>query len=103
MRHQRRTMPDLRMRLVYSVRGPEDVIYSSELCEETVLAYTRVSPDGWKGHSGRINQDLIAAAVQDAAVAFVCGSNAFVETATDLLLAAGVDASQIRTERFGPT
>ena len=103
LRHQRRTMPDLRMRLVYSVRGPEDVIYSSELGEETVLAYTRESPVGWNGHSGRINQELISAAVQDATVAFVCGSNAFVETATDLLLATGLDARRIRTERFGPT
>ena len=103
LRHQRRTMPNLPIRLVYSVRGPEDVIFSSELGEETVLAYTRDSPKGWNGHSGRITEALIAGAARDAAVAFVCGSNAFVESATDLLLAAGLGARQIRTERFGPT
>ena len=33
----------------------------------------------------------------------MCGSNAFVEAAADLLLQAGVPAGGIRTERFGPT
>jgi ferredoxin-NADP reductase len=37
------------------------------------------------------------------AVAFVCGSNGFVEAATGLLLEAGVKPGRIRTERFGPT
>jgi ferredoxin-NADP reductase len=33
----------------------------------------------------------------------VCGSNGFVEAASQLLLAAGLDPTAIRTERFGPT
>jgi ferredoxin-NADP reductase len=33
----------------------------------------------------------------------VCGSNGFVETASELLLELGMDAGSIRTERFGPT
>jgi ferredoxin-NADP reductase len=37
------------------------------------------------------------------ATAFICGSNAFVETASRLLLEAGVEPGRIRTERFGPT
>jgi ferredoxin-NADP reductase len=32
---------------------------------------------------------------------FVCGSNAFVTTATDALIAADVPAGIIRTERYG--
>ena len=39
----------------------------------------------------------------DAGLAFICGSNPFVEAASMLLLDLGVHASRIRTERFGPT
>ena len=35
--------------------------------------------------------------------AYVCGSNGFVETAVELLMAAGFSAGQILTERFCPT
>ena len=34
LRHRRRTMPDLPMRLVYSVRTADDVIYADELGDE---------------------------------------------------------------------
>ena len=96
LRHRRRTMPELPMSLVYSVRAAEDVIYSDELGEETTLTFTREPPSGWGGHTGRIDGSLIDGAGRDAAVVFVCGSNGFVETATDLLLEAGVG------ERAGP-
>jgi ferredoxin-NADP reductase len=33
--------------------------------------------------------------------AFVCGSNAFVDTAADAALAFGLKASAIKTERYG--
>ena len=91
------------MRLVYSVRGAEDLIYADELGEEALLTFTREAPPGWAGHTGRIDSALIAEALDDAQLAFVCGSNGFVETASDLLLGAGLDARRIRTERFGPT
>ena len=41
LRHRRRTMPDLPMRLVYSVRIPEEVIYADELGDETTRSPTR--------------------------------------------------------------
>jgi ferredoxin-NADP reductase len=44
-----------------------------------------------------------AAGERTAGVAFICGSNGFVESAGELLLEAGFEAGQIRTERFGPT
>ena len=103
LRHRRRTAPELAMRLVYSVRGADEVIYKDELGDETVLTYTREIPPGWTGHTGRIDPELIAAAAPGHEVAFVCGSNGFVETAAGLLLEAGFAARQIRTERFGPT
>ena len=103
LRHRRRTMPELEMRLVYSVRTGEDVIYADEHGDDTVLTFTGEPPDGWSGHTGRIDPRLIADAAFDSGAAFVCGSNGFVESASRLLLDAGLEPDAIRTERFGPT
>jgi ferredoxin-NADP reductase len=105
LRHRRRTMPELPMRLIYSVRNAEDVIYSDELSEDAVLTFTRSAPDGWAGHTGRVDEQLVSdqAAPYLAGLVFLCGSNGFVEAASQLLLEAGIPPQQIRTERFGPT
>jgi ferredoxin-NADP reductase len=105
LRHRRLTMPDLPMRLVYSVRGAEDVIYTSELGEDVFLTFTREAPADWAGHRGRIDADMIGEAAQSmiSGLAFVCGSNGFVESASQLLINAGFGEQAIRTERFGPT
>jgi ferredoxin-NADP reductase len=57
------------------------------------------------GHTGRIDQRLISDQVPgfQNGLAFLCGTNRFVEAAAQLLLDAGVPPQQIRTERFGPT
>jgi ferredoxin-NADP reductase len=103
LRHRRRTTPELPMRLVYSVRSPEELIYADELGEEALLTYSRQPPPGWEGHTGRIDAEVIAAAAPGFDLAFVCGSNGFVETASGLLLDAGFGPQRILTERFGPT
>jgi ferredoxin-NADP reductase len=103
VRHRRRTMPDLPMRLVYSVRNAEDVFYADELGDDALLTFTGEPPAGWTGHRGRIDARLIAEAGIEGGLAFVCGSNGFVETGSQLLLAAGHAPDRIRTERFGPT
>ena len=103
LRHRRRTMPDLPMRLVYSVRTAHDLIYADELGDETTLTYTREPPEGWTGHTGRIDGSLLDVPMPDMTVAYVCGSNGFVETASSLLLEAGFDPGHVKTERFGPT
>jgi ferredoxin-NADP reductase len=103
LRHRRRTAPDVPMRLVYSVRSGADLIYADELGDETLVTYTREPPAGWTGHTGRIDAGMVGAAGIDPGIAFVCGSNAFVESAAGLLLAAGFPASAVKTERFGPT
>src|SRR6187431_2813311 len=92
LRHRRRTMPELPMRLVYSVRSAEDVIYADELDDEALLTFTREPPAGWSGHTGRIDGALLEQAGIASATAFVCGSNGFVETASELLLEAGCPA-----------
>ena len=103
LRHRRRAMPDHDMKLVYSVRTAEDVIYADELGEETMLTFTREPPAGWSGHTGRIEAAFVAEMAPDSGMAFACGSNGFVEAAVGLLLEAGVKPNRIRTERFGPS
>jgi ferredoxin-NADP reductase len=103
LRHRRRTMPELEMRLVYSVKTGDDVIYADELGDDAALTFTREPPEGWSGHTGRIDATLIAEAAFGSGIAFVCGSNGFVEAASRLLMDAGLDPGAIRTERFGPT
>jgi ferredoxin-NADP reductase len=103
LRHRRAIAPDSPMRLVYSVRTGEDVIYRDELGDETLLTYTRSAPDGWSGHTGRIDEALVRAAGVEGGTAFICGTNGFVEAAVPLVLAAGFAPGEVRTERFGPT
>jgi ferredoxin-NADP reductase len=103
LRHQRRTMPDAEMRLVYSVRTAADVIYADELGDDTLLTFTRKPPDDWHGHVGRLDAALISDSGLATGIVFVCGSHAFVEAATDVVVGAGFDPAAIRTERFGPT
>ena len=103
MRHRRRTMPDLPMSLLYSARTVEELIYADELGDDVTVTLTREAPDGWSGHTGRIDAELIAGPAADARIVFICGSNGFVEAASGLVLEAGVDPRTIRTERFGPT
>jgi ferredoxin-NADP reductase len=103
LRHRRRTMPELEMRLIYSVRSAEDLIYADELGKDAVVTFTREAPDGWTGHRGRIDSTLVGEMAADSGTAFICGSNGFVESAARLILEAGFEAGQIRTERFGPT
>jgi len=103
LRHKRRVMPEVDMRLVYSVRHADDVIYEDEIDGDAVLTYTREAPEGWAGHTGHVDAAMLHAPADGAELAFVCGSNGFVETASDLLLEVGMQPGAIRTERFGGT
>jgi ferredoxin-NADP reductase len=103
LRHRRRTMPDLPMRLIYSVRKADEVIYADELDHDAVLTYTREAPGGWTGHTGHVDAGMVAEAAPESATAFICGSNGFVEAAGQLAMQAGIEPERILTERFGPT
>jgi ferredoxin-NADP reductase len=99
-------------RLVYSARGPGEVIYAAELAEREQAgvsvryAYTRTAPPGSGRPAGRIGAADLAAdgwlASQEPAI-FACGPTGFVTAAASLLTAAGHDPGRIKTERFGPT
>jgi ferredoxin-NADP reductase len=55
--------------------------------------------------SGRIDDGIVADALASLgdkpAHTYVCGTNAFVDAASDLAIAMGVPAASIRTERYG--
>ena len=103
LRHRRRVAPDRAMRLLYSVREADDVIYGDEVDDDVTLTFTHTAPAGWTGHTGRIDAALVAAMEPAGALCFVCGTNGFVEAASRLLIDAGAERAMIRTERFGPT
>jgi ferredoxin-NADP reductase len=101
------------MKLLYSSRAPEDVIYAAELDRldgmdgvEVIHTFTRAQPDGWSGYARRIDETMLAAVAWPASqrpVAYVCGPTRLVETVADGLLAVGYGPAAVRTERFGPT
>jgi ferredoxin-NADP reductase len=108
LRHRRRIQPDLPMRLIYSARTRREVIYADELGDDAIVALTRelegVPVEGLsRVHLGHIFPGLIDAESFPTGLAFVCGSDRFVEPMTRMLLAAGYSPDRIRTERFGPT
>jgi len=101
-------------RLLYSVREPGAIFYRDELqtlshdkySVGVTYAYTRKTPKDWPRPPGRLDAALIANATWPSALAptcYVCGPTSFVESATDLLSASGIDRDKIRTERFGST
>ena len=108
--------------LVYSLRGPRDLMYGPELDDmaagrsplrrssedvEVRLVYTRKTPDGHRRPASHLNlKDLVGPPGWQqrlAARVYVCGSSGFVEHATGLLRQLGYPDDRIRTERFGPT
>jgi ferredoxin-NADP reductase len=110
LRYARRTGREDLLRLLVSVRRPADLYYDGEIQGPvTTVAYTREAPDGAADHTtagravGRLTAADVAPLLRDEATAYVCGSPGFADAATDLLMAAGVPASAIHVERFGPT
>ena len=100
------------MRLLYSSRSFDDMIYRDELDAlagngfEVVHTLTRKQPPGWTGFSRRIDPELLAEVAwpaEDEPRVFVCGSTRFVDAAADGLVELGYDPRSIRTERFGAT
>jgi ferredoxin-NADP reductase len=93
--------PEL-VRLLVSVRSPESLYFADEIVgPETTVIYTRAAPDGSARAAGRISVDDVNGAIVSDELIYVCGSASFANTATSLLIEAGVSASSIRVERFG--
>jgi ferredoxin-NADP reductase len=65
--------------------------------------YTRANAPGALRPPGRLRAEDLAPLLRDGATVYVCGSPAFADAASDLLVELDVPVGQIRVERFGPT
>lgn len=107
---QSSTVPAL---LLFSAKTWDDVIFRDELLAlaaandgfELVLALTRDGVHRARDYSRRVDtammRDMLARTAPHPRFVFVCGSNPFVESASQGLIDAGVAAGLIRTERYG--
>jgi len=113
LRHREAVGSNVPVRLLYSSRSLEEVIYREELEHAAAehdadvrFTLTRSRPEDWHGYDRRIDRELLAEVawpVADDPLVYVCGPTGFVETAAGSLVDLGHDARRIRTERFGPS
>jgi len=114
IRHRRAAESDAPMRLLYSAKRADVLIYRQELEElaalsdgfEVFFTLTREQPDGWQGFGRRVDRELLAEVGWPAAEdprAFVCGPTGFVEAVASGLVESGLPPQRVKTERFGPT
>jgi len=111
VRHRHRSESDVPVRLLYSARTIDDVIYRAELDErldgvDVVYTLTRAQPPGWTGYGRRVDATLldeVAWPPGDEPLAFVCGPTSFVEAVAGGLVELGYPPARVKTERFGAT
>jgi ferredoxin-NADP reductase len=113
LRHRAAEGSDVPVRLIYSSRSLDDVIYREELAGlagaggvEIEFALTRQWPGDWSGHRGRVDRALlekVAWPASEQPLIYVCGPSGFVEATANTLVDIGHDPGRIRAERFGPT
>lgn len=99
--------------LILSARRWEDALYRDELIEleqrqprfSVIFALTRDTPRRPQDVGRHIDEAMLAPALAHLQGTprhvFVCGSNAFVNAASDAALASGIAATLIHTERYG--
>jgi ferredoxin-NADP reductase len=113
LRHHVASGSDAAVRLLYSARSLDDMLYRQELESlmsdhgiTTRVALTRAWPEAWRGHRGRISRELlhdVSWPPDEHQRIYICGPSGFVEAIAGQLVAAGNDPGRIRTERFGPS
>ena len=113
LRHRLASGSSAPVRLLYSARSQEEIIYSEELMSlegrdgiDIRYTLTRTQPPGWAGYAQRIDRRLISEVSWPAGeepLNLVCGPSGFVETAAGALADTGHPQRRVRTERFGPT
>jgi ferredoxin-NADP reductase len=111
LRNRQQSESDVPVRLLYSSRTLDDVIYREELNGaadgvEVTYTLTRVQPPDWTGYSRRVDAELlseVAWPADDEAHAFVCGPTSFVEAVAGGLVELGYPPRRVKTERFGAT
>jgi len=111
VRERSRAGSSVPVRLLYSSRSWEDVIYSSEFGlppggVEVIYTLTRSQPRMWQGYARRVDNQMLAEVAWPASerpLAYVCGPTSFVESVAAGLVGLGYPAGRVKTERFGAT
>ena len=113
LRHHQAAGSDVPVRLLYSARTIDDVIYRDELATaashdaiEIRFALTRAWPDDWQGYRRRIDRAMleeVSWTPAESPLVFICGPTSFVEAAAEALVGLGHPPDRIKTERFGAT
>lgn len=104
----------LPVRLLYSSRRWNDVIYRDELARmaerdttvEVTHTLTREQPAGWTGFKRRIDLAMleeVASPAREKPRVFICGPTPLVESVAQALVELGHQPALVKTERFGPT
>jgi ferredoxin-NADP reductase len=92
------------LHLAVSARRPEELLFHDELITDAaVVAFTRSGADPGGRALGRLNADDLTPLIGPDTTYFVCGSAAFTEAISQLLVTLGVDTADVRVERFGPS
>ena len=111
VRHRSQVGSSVPVKLLYSSRSFQDVIYSSELDfppdgVEVIQTLTRSQPPSWHGYARRVDRQMLAEVAwptADRPLAYVCGPTSFVESVAAGLVGLGYPAERVKTERFGAT
>ena len=110
LRHRTHIRSEALVKLVYSVRGLEDVIYRDELLRlaaydelDVRFAIRSGSPGGWRGRRGPVDRSYlqeVAWSVDVRPLIYVCGASEFAAGVASDLVALGHDADRIRVETY---
>ncbi|HZM66841.1 MAG TPA: FAD-binding oxidoreductase [Nakamurella sp.] len=93
--------PEL-LRLAVAARTLSDLPFPDELAAAgALIALSRA--EGADRRAGRLTAAELGSLVTPGAVTFVCGSAAFAEFASQLLVTLGCPSADVRVERFGPS
>jgi ferredoxin-NADP reductase len=114
LRHRAAQRSAAPVRLLYSSRSFDEIIYRRELAQlaagdpalMVTHTLTRSQPPQWDGHRRRIDRAMLAEVAWPPSAkprAFVCGPTSLVESVASLLVELGYDPLCVKTERFGPS
>jgi ferredoxin-NADP reductase len=114
LRHRARAGDETPVRLLYSSRSLEEIIYREELQRltdesETLQVrhtLTRSQLAEWGGYARRIDPEMleeVSWGPEERPRAFVCGPTPLVEAVTSALVDLGHDPAVVKAERYGPT
>ena len=102
VRHARDIGAHDMVRVAVSARTRQDLPFPDELEQAgAIIALSRT--DQPQRPAGRLTADELRPLVDGETTAFVCGSAAFAEFASSLLVELGCPPADVRVERFGPS